>query len=121
MGYHFTPKLYGGINIDVIGFSFGQKSSAILTSNGNTQTDPASKPSAFNLLLTGDHDKGSLNSEFFVRYQLGKQWSVKALYQFIFVEYKTEQIVQVAPDGTEIDRFRNKANNLGLGIVYHLR
>ena len=121
MGYHFTPKLYGGINIDVIGFTFGRKSSAVLTSNGTTQTEPAAKPAGFNLLLTGDHDKGSLNSEFFIRYQVAKRISIKALYQFVFVEYKTESIVQVAPDGTEIDRFRNKANNAGLGIVYHLK
>ena len=121
MGYHFTPKLYGGINIDVIGFTFGQKSSAVLTSNGTTQTEPSSKPAGFNLLLTGDHDKGSLNSEFFIRYQVADRFSIKALYQFVFVEYKTENIVQIAPDGTEIDRFRNKANNIGLGIVYHLK
>lgn len=120
MGYQFSPKFYGGINIDVIGFTVGRKSSAVLTSNGNTQTEPSAKPAGFNLLLTGDLDKGSLNSEFFFRYQVSKQWSIKALYQFIFVEYKTQNIVQIAPDGTEIDRFRNKANNLGLGIVYHL-
>lgn len=120
MGYQFTPRFYGGVNIDVIGFSFGQKSSAILTSNGVSMTDPASKPTAFNVLLTGDHDRGTLNSEFFVRYQIGKKWSVKALYQFVFVEYTTENVTQIAPDGTEINRFRNKANNLGLGIVYHL-
>lgn len=121
MGYHFTPKLYGGINIDVIGFTFGQKSSAVLTSNGTTQTEPSAKPAGFNLLLTGDYDKGSLNSEFFIRYQVADRFSIKALYQFVFIEYKTENIVQTAPDGTEIDRFRNKANNIGLGIVYHLK
>ena len=121
MGYQFTKKLYGGINIDVIGFSFGRKSSAVLTSNGNTQTESDAKPSGFNLLLTGDHDKGSLNSEFFIRYQIAKQWSIKALYQFVFAEYSTQNIEQVAPDGTEIDQFRNKANNLGLGIVYHIK
>jgi hypothetical protein len=121
MGYHFSPKLYGGINIDVIGFTFGRKSSAVLTSDGTTQTEPVAKPAGFNLLLTGDHDKGSLNSEFFIRYQVADRFSIKALYQFVFVEYKTENVVQIAPDGTEIDRFRNKANNIGLGIVYHLR
>jgi hypothetical protein len=121
LGYHFTPRFYGGVNIDVIGFSFGRKSPAILTRNGTTQTEPEAKPSTFNLLLTGDHDLGSLNSEFFMRYRFADKWSVKLLYQFIFAEYKTQNIVQVAPDGTEIDRFRNKANNLGVGIVYHIR
>jgi hypothetical protein len=121
MGYHFSSRFYGGINIDVVGFSFGRKSSAVLTSNGQTFTEPDAKPTPFNVLLTGDHDRGSLNSEFFIRYQVGKNWSVKALYQFIFAEYKTQNLVQVAPDGTEVDRFRNKANNIGLGVVYHLK
>lgn len=121
LGYHITPRLYGGVNIDVIGFSFGRKSSAILTSNGTTQTEPDAKPSSFNLLLTGDHDLGSLNSEFFLRYRIANKWSMKLLYQFIFAEYKTQNVVQVAPDGTEVDRFRNKANNGGVGIVYHIR
>lgn len=120
MGYQFTPRFYGGVNIDVIGFSFGRKSSAVLTSNGVSMTDAASKPTAFNILLTGDHDRGTLNSEFFVRYRVGEKWSIKALYQFVFVEYTTENVMQIAPDGTEVNRFRNKANNLGLGIVYHL-
>jgi hypothetical protein len=121
MGYQFTPRFYGGVNIDVIGFSFGRKSSAVLTSNGVSQTDPEATPTAFNVLLTGDHDRGTLNSEFFLRYALGKRWSIKALYQFVFVEYTTENVTQVAPDGTEVNRFRNKANNLGLGVVYHLK
>lgn len=121
MGYNFSPRFYGGINIDVIGFSFGRKSSAILTSNGVTQTEPVAKPSPFNLLLTGDHDQGTLNSEFFIRYKLADKWSIKALYQFVFAEYKTTTIQQTAPDGTTVDRFRNKANNAGIGIVYHLK
>jgi hypothetical protein len=121
MGYQFTKRIYGGINIDVVGFSFGRKSSSVLTSDGETMTDPEASPTAFNILLTGDHDSGSLNSEFFVRYQAGKRWSFKALYQFLFAEYTTHNIVQTAPDGTEIDQFRNKANNIGLGIVYHLQ
>lgn len=121
MGYQFTPRFYGGVNIDVIGFSFGRTSSAVLTSNGESMTEPEAKPTGFNILLTGDHDRGTLNSEFFLRYAIGKKWSIKALYQFVFVEYTTQNLKQVAPDGTEVDRFRNKANNLGLGVVYHLK
>ncbi len=118
MGYHITPRLYGGVNIDVIGISFGQKSGAILTSNGNTLTEPEAVPASLNLLLTGDHDRGNLNSEFFVKYQVGRRIGIKAIYQFVFIEYQTNNIIQVAPDGTEVDRFRNKANNFGLGISY---
>lgn len=119
LGYHISNKLHAGFNIDMIGFTIGQKSSAILKSNGSTRTEPVASPAAFNLLLTGDHDLGTLNSEFFLRYNINKRWSVKGIYQFLFVEYKTELIKQTAPDGTLNDRFRNKANNFGLGVAYH--
>ena len=118
LGYNFTPKLSAGFNIDLIGASFGRKSSSIFQSKGETSTDPVSKPTTFNLLLTGDHDQGSLNSEFFLKYKLNEKWGVRAIYQFLFTEYTAGSVTQKAPDGTEIDRFRNKANNFGVGVSY---
>ncbi|MEO8770229.1 MAG: hypothetical protein ABI402_09100 [Ferruginibacter sp.] len=119
LGYNFSSKWNAGFNIDLVGFTFGSKSSAILKSNGITKTEPTAKPAGFNVLLTGDNDYGSLNSEFFLKYKLNKRWGIKAVYQFLFVEYKTENIKQVAPDGTMVDRFRNKANNFGAGVSYN--
>lgn len=121
VGYNFNRKWSGGFNIDLIGFTFGRKSPAILVSNGEMQTEPAAKPSAFNLLLTGDHDRGSLNSEFFLRYRINDKWSIRGIYEFLFVEYKTRSAKQVAPDGTVVDRFRNKANTFGAGVSYHFK
>lgn len=118
-GYQLNKKLSAGFNIDLIGVTLGRKTSGILTTNGITRTDGAVKPAAFNLLLTGDHDLGSLNSEFFLRYQLSNKWSVRGVYQFFFSEYKTTNIKQTAPDGTQIDRFRNKVNAFGIGISRH--
>jgi hypothetical protein len=118
-GYNISKKLYAGFNIDAFGFTLGRTTSGILKSNGVTRTEPAAKPAAFNLLLTGDHDLGSLNSEFHLNYNFNNRWSIKGIYQFLFVEYKTTTIQQTAPDGTKNDRFRNKANNGGLGAVYH--
>ncbi len=83
--------------------------------------EPAARPASFNLLLTGDHDLGSLNSEFFLHYQLNKTWGIRAIYEFLFVEYKTSSVRQIAPDGTIVDRFRNKVNTFGLGLSYHLK
>jgi hypothetical protein len=120
-GYNFSSKWSGGFNIDVIGFTFGRKSPAILTSDGEKQAEPAAKPASFNLLLTGDHDRGSLNSEFFLCYHLNDRWSIRAIYEFLFVEYKTVSVKQIAPDGTEVDRFRNKVNSFGAGVSYHLK
>ncbi|MGE5107442.1 MAG: hypothetical protein ACM3H8_07850, partial [Sphingobacteriales bacterium] len=121
IGYNISPKWYAGFNIDVIGFSFGRKSSAALASKGINYTEPSAKPSSFNLLLTGDYDKGSLNSEFFIRYRLNKRWSLKGVYQFLFEEYQTNKFKQVADDGTVINRFRNKANNFGIGTSYDFK
>jgi hypothetical protein len=118
LGYNFSPRFGAGFNIDLIGVTFGKKSSSVFQSRGETSTDPASKPSTFNLLLTGDHDRGSLNSEFFVKYKINGKWAVRAIYQFLFTEYQTGSVRQTASDGTVIDRFRNKANNFGAGVSY---
>lgn len=118
-GYNFNTTWSAGFNIDLIGFTFGRTTSAIFTSNGITKTEPMAKPAAFNVLLTGDNDYGTLNSEFFLKYKLNNKWAVKAAYQFVFVEYKTKDIKQTAPDGTIVDRFRIKANTLGAGVSYH--
>lgn len=118
LGYNFTSRFGAGFNIDLIGLTFGKKSSSVFKSNGETSTDPASKPTTFNLLLTGDHDRGSLNSEFFLKYKINDKWGVRAIYQFLFTEYKTSNVTQIASDGTIVDRFRNKANNFGAGLSY---
>lgn len=118
IGYNLSEKWYGGVNIDLIGFTVGRNTSAILTSNGNTVTENKAKPSSFNLLLTGDNDLGTLNSEFFLKYNINKQWSIKGVYQFLFNEYKTTSVFQTAPDGTVVDRFRNKVNAFGAGVSY---
>lgn len=119
-GYNFNKHWYAGFNIDLIGVSFGRNTSSILTTNGKTITEPSTKPSTFNLLLTGDNDKGTLNSEFFLKYNINNSFGIKATYQFLFTEYKTTSVKQVAPDGTTVDRFRNKVNAFGIGISYKL-
>lgn len=119
-GYNFSTKWSAIFNIDLIGFSVGRKSSAILTSNGTTRTEPNAKPAGFNALLTGDLDYGNLNSELSIKYKVNDKWSIRGVYQFLFTEYKTETIYQTAPDGTQVKRFRNKANNFGAGISYNL-
>ena len=117
--YNFSPKWSGGLNIDLIGYTFGSKSSAILTSNGVTRTESVARPAAFNVLLNGDLDYGSLNSGFFGRYKINSRLAVRAVYQFLFTEYKTTNIKQTAPDGTMVDRFRNKSNNFGAAVSYY--
>jgi len=121
LGYALGPKWYAGTNIDVIGFSAGPSTNAIFKSYGNTTTEPKARVAPFNLLLTGDNDRGSLNSEFFVSYKLNEKCSIKGIYQFIFTEYTSTTVQQIAPDGSSNNRFRNKANNFGMGISYSLK
>lgn len=73
MDYQFSVHWSGGINIDLIGFSFSSATLSMLQSNGHFLADRHTKPSGFNLLLTGANDKGSLNPEFFIRYSIGRQ------------------------------------------------
>ena len=120
LGYNFTKRLFGGCNIDVVGFTVGKHTSATLTNKGKSIKEPTAKPTAFNLLLTGDNDLGSLNSEFFLKYSLNNHFSLRAVYQFLFTEYTTTSIHQTTSDGTAINRFRNKANNFGIGVSYNL-
>ncbi len=119
IGYNLNTRWSAGFNIDLVGISFGPKENGVLTSNGIAANEPNARPAAFNVLLTGDNDLGSLNSEFFLEYKLDKRWAVKAVYGFYFAEYKTSTVKQTAPDGTIVDRFRNKVNSLGLGLSWH--
>ena len=90
LGYYFGERWFAGFNIDLIGFTVGRTTSGILHSNGTTTTESSAKPTPFNVLLTGDNDYGSLNSEFFLRYKLSDRWGLRAVYQFFFAEYKTK-------------------------------
>lgn len=121
IGYNLSKKWLAGFNIDLIGFTVGRKGTAILQSNGTTRTEPNAKPTSFNLLLTGDNDIGSLNSEFFLKYKIAPKGSIRGIYQFLFSEYKTETVKQIAPDGTQVDRFRNKVSAFGLGLTYNFQ
>lgn len=117
LGYNITPKLYASFNIDAIGFSFGASMPGTYF-NGTSSAPVTAKPTGFNILLIGNNDRGSLNSEFSVRYKLNKQWGIKGGYQFLFTEYTTSTQVQTFPEKN--DRFRNKSSSFLLGVTYDL-
>lgn len=115
--YQLTKRLAAGFNIDAIGFSLGSGVT------GNYINGPAGKmvnasPTAFNLLLVSDNDRGSLNSEMFARYAVNERWSLKLGAQFLFTEYTTSYPAQQFP--SENDRFRNKSLMLFVGITKRL-
>jgi long-subunit fatty acid transport protein len=114
LGYRISPKFAAGFNIDAVGFSFGGiKNGSYIKDNQGQVTSAA--PTSFNILLVGNNDQGSLNSEFYLRYFLKEKLAVKLAYQYLFVEYTTDTKVQQLPETN--DRFRNKASLLSLGIT----
>ncbi len=122
LGYNITKKFYVGFSIDAIGFSFGKRQSGTYYGNNfATGVSVNAKPTAFNLLLVSDNDKGSLNSELFVRYKWNDTWGVKLGYQFLFVEYTTDTEVQTTPGGDKNDRFRKKMSGVGIGLTYNFK
>lgn len=112
-GYHINRNLMAGFNIDVIGFSFGGRNNGTYV-NGSTVQGVISNPTSFNVLLLGDNDRGTLNSEFYLKYRLNDRWSVKGGLQHLFTEYTTETQVQQFPEPN--DRFRNKSNLVLIGV-----
>lgn len=116
--YTFFDKLDIGFNIDVIGFGFGLKNNGVY---GNDQGFIISTPvnpsqSNFNLLLIDVNDRGSLNSELFVRYWFSKKWAAKLAVSHLFTEITTDEKVQKIPQ--ENDRFRLVSNLVSVGVTF---
>lgn len=114
LGYRITPKFSAGFNIDALGLSFGGKQDASYI-NGNQGEATSADPTSVNLLLIGNNDRGSLNSEFYVRYFFKEKLAVKMAYHYLFVEYTATSEVQQLPEVN--DRFRNKASLFSVGIT----
>ena len=120
-GYNFTKNLSVGLNIDLIGFSFGKKQSGIYYGNNFATGVPVTaKPTGFNIFLVSDNDRGALNSEFFAKYKWNDTWAVKLGFQFLFAEYTTDKEVQTTPGGDKNDRFRKKMSGAAIGVTYNL-
>ena len=106
-------------NIDVVGLSYLQKATGYYSQNAeaankipNAQYQRAGV-SPTNILLTGDNDIGSLNSEFSVRYWINKKIAIRAGFCFLFTEYTTENKLRL-----DNDRFRYKSKLALIAITY---
>ncbi len=124
LGYDITPKLSVSFDIDVVGVSFGSQQSGNDFSAGEAlrnspphngvAAEATGDPTAFNLLLVGDNDLGSLNSTLSLSYDITKRLGIDLGAGLVFTEYTT-----TAPIGYDMNnRFRNK-NMMGyLGVSY---
>lgn len=116
LGYHVTPKLFLGFNIDAFGFSFGPNGNPTFTSNGVDQKVKVN-PTRMNVLLVGANDIGSLKAQFFGRYKFNEHWAVQAGLQNLFNELTTEKVVQTVPKNN--DRFRSMNSHGFVGVSYY--
>lgn len=117
-GYAVNDKLYLGWNIDVVGLTFGPSQQAdvyYLYEGVETLADVEAKPTTLNLLLVGDNDIGTLNSEFFVRYLFNDKVGARLGFSAFFSEYTLQE---VASEGN--DRFRNKLGFPFAAFTYKL-
>ncbi len=120
IAYQITDDFQVGFNIDVIGASFGaERSGTYINRNNPTgiySSPVRGAPTGFNLLLVGENDLGSLNSEFYVTYAIDERWSLKGGVQHSFLEFTTTTKVQQYPESN--DRFRITPTVACLGVVY---
>ncbi len=78
--YKFSDKFSLGFNIDAIGFSFGKDQTSTFSSFSENIATTSSNASVtnFNVLLTGDYDIGSLNSEIYAHYDASEKIAIRA-------------------------------------------
>jgi hypothetical protein len=115
LGYNITPKIQLGFDIDAVGFSFGGKKDATFFGNNSAAITKA-KPSGANILLIGNNDRGSLNSNFYARYAFTDKIAAKLAFQYYFSEVTTDTEVQTVPQKN--DRFRYKSQGIAIGVAY---
>ena len=101
--------LEAGLDIDLLGVGFGPGvTGAYAGAAPGLAGAQRASPTRFNLLLFGRHDRGQLDSEFFLAYWVGA-WGVRAGVSHMSTEYTTARRL----DGGN-DRFRASATRVFL-------
>lgn len=116
IGYQLSERMQAGLDIDVVGLSFGPNGSPTFISNGVAQTAKVN-PTPVNTLLIGANNRGSLLSNLYLRYKITDRWGARVSYQTFYAEITTEELLQTVPENNQ--RFRHVTKLLGLGVNYH--
>lgn len=117
--YVLSRRIEIGFNIDVIGFTFGPNQSGTFIANSPVRssfngTVQEARLTSFNLLLGDKSDRGSLNSEGYVRYRFTPRFSLRTGLSFQFNEYTTNRKLTF-----NNDRFRSSNLRVLLAAAYH--
>ena len=117
--YALNRRVDVGFNIDLIRFTFGPNQVGRFVTNSPVRsslsgTEQPARLTSFNILLGDQSDRGSLNSEAYVRYRFSDRISLRGGLSFIANEYTTDRQLTLGND-----RFRS-ANLRGLvAVSYH--
>ena len=84
--------------------------------NGNA-VNTSAKPTGLNILLIGNNDRGTLNSEFYLRYKVNQKLGLKLAVQHFFTFFTTATKVQNT--AIQKDRFRYITKFGAVGVAYH--
>lgn len=111
-----------GANADILGLALGTgRTGFYLGSSGFSKVDSlnlhqtyqGARPTGLAIQLPGDHLKGTLNSELFVRLRFTEKVAVKVSYLLAVSEYKTDNVLV---DDNRRFRFRSKMFYVGLSF-----
>lgn len=111
--YRIKQKVELGFNIDVIGYSFGAEKMITYVNRYQTLELKYAKPNSLSLLLVDANDRGMVNSQFWIGYQINNQWAIRGGVSHLFTEYKTNR---KGPQNN--DRFRGVNNIPFLAVRY---
>ena len=114
-----SARVYGGLevglNIDLLGIGFGPAVTGTYAGSDPRFAGPQeASPTRFNVLLFGTHDRGQLDSEFFLAYWFGS-WGIRAGVSHMSTEYTTSRKLDAGND-----RFRASATRFFLAGGYRL-
>lgn len=117
--YAISRRVNVGFNIDVIGFTFGPNQAGTFLANSPVRSSLSgtvqdAKLTSFNILLGDQSDRGSLNSEGYVRYRFSDRISLRGGIRFIVHEYTTQRKLTF-----ENDRFRSSNASGLLAVACH--
>ena len=117
--YALSHRVDLGVNIDLIGFTVGPKQAGTFIANSPLRsplsgTVQEANLTPFNILLGDKSDRGSLNSEGYVRYRLNTRFSLRAGLSFQFNEYTTTRKLTF-----DNDRFRSSNTRVLGAVSYH--
>ncbi|MBC8151363.1 MAG: hypothetical protein H7Z72_00470 [Bacteroidetes bacterium] len=118
--YALSRRVAIGANLDMVGFTVGPDQTGTFIASS-----PAPSPlsgtmqdarlTAFNALIGDQSDRGSLNTEGYIRYRLNPRLSLRAGASLIVNEYTTTRPLTFGND-----RFRSGNNRVVLAFSYHL-